>query len=107
MHNPTHSTPLQPHFRRKRLQCSDLPLQTSFAHRFAIFAQTLPYVARRLAGCQAFNTTVKIYSIDKKNWLNAEPKKSEGYTSFEVEASVDIEHGIFNGKNIDIHFLNF
>jgi hypothetical protein len=30
---------------------SDVPIQASFAHGFAIVAKTLPSVARRLRGC--------------------------------------------------------
>ena len=49
---------------------------------------------------------MKISSIDDKSWLSIEPKESEGYYSFEVEAFVDVGHGSFDGKNIDVHFLN-
>ena len=50
---------------------------------------------------------MKIYSIDNNNWLSVEPLESEGYTSFEVGVSVNIKHGVFEGKNIDINFLNY
>ena len=50
---------------------------------------------------------MKIYSIDNKSWLSVEPIESEGYTSFEVEASIDIEHGVFEGKNIDVNFFEW
>lgn len=32
--------------------------------------------------------------------------KNDSYTAVSVEVQIDIGHGTFNSKNIDIHFLN-
>ena len=50
---------------------------------------------------------MKVNSIDNKNWISIESKDEQPYLSFVFEASVNIEHGSYTGKNIDLHFLNF
>jgi hypothetical protein len=49
---------------------------------------------------------MKIHSIDKKSWFAVKPVKDNSYTAISVEAQIDIGHGVFNAKNIDMHFLN-
>lgn len=49
---------------------------------------------------------MKIYSVNKKSWLAVTQIKDGAYTAISVEVLVDIGHGIFNAKNIDIQFLN-
>ena len=50
---------------------------------------------------------MKIYSIDRKSWISILPKKDEaGYSSFSVEAFVEIGHGRFEARNSDIQWLN-
>jgi len=50
---------------------------------------------------------MKVVSIDNKNSITLEHKDNGNYLSFNFEASINIEHGIYNAKNIDVHFLNF
>ena len=50
---------------------------------------------------------MKLNSIDNRNWIRVERKDDQSYFSFMFEASINIEHGIYSGKNIDQHFLNF
>ena len=49
---------------------------------------------------------MKIYSIDKKSWFEIKPIKDGSYTAVSVEVKIDIGHGAFSAKNIDMHFLN-
>jgi hypothetical protein len=49
---------------------------------------------------------MKIISIDRKSWIEVKQHNDGSYSSFEVEVSIDIGHGFFSGKNIDIQFLN-
>lgn len=49
---------------------------------------------------------MKIHSTDKKSWFVVKPVKDNSYTAISVEAQIDIGHGVFNAKNIDMHFLN-
>ena len=50
---------------------------------------------------------MKVFCINNTNSLTLEHITDGGYSSFNFEASINIEHGIFNAKNIDVHFLNF
>ncbi len=52
---------------------------------------------------------MKIISADNNSYIDIELFKDEdsGYSSFEVEAFVDIGHGEFKAKNTDLHFLDF
>ncbi|TKB05669.1 hypothetical protein [Desulforhopalus sp. IMCC35007] len=49
---------------------------------------------------------MKISSIDSKNSITIERKGDNDYSTFEVTAEIDIVHGTFTGKNIDIIFFN-
>jgi len=49
---------------------------------------------------------MKINSIDNKCSINIDGK-GDDCLFFEVNASIDIGHGVFNGKNTDLMFLNF
>ena len=49
---------------------------------------------------------MKIRSIDKKSWFDVKPLKDGSYTAISVEVQIDIGHGVFNAKNIDVQFLN-
>jgi len=48
----------KPCFCSKLLQHSDVPLQASFAHGFAIIDQTTPYVSRRLTWCYVLQASI-------------------------------------------------
>ena len=49
---------------------------------------------------------MKIYGIGKKSWLEIGPVKDGSYTATSVEVKIDIGHGFFSAKNIDMHFQN-
>ncbi len=49
---------------------------------------------------------MKIYAKDKRSWIEIEHYGDENYSSFTFEVFIDIGHGKFHGKNIDVHFLN-
>ena len=49
---------------------------------------------------------MKIHSVNKKSWFAVKTVKNDSYTAVSVEVQIDIGHGTFNAKNIDIHFLN-
>ena len=49
---------------------------------------------------------MKIYGIDKKSWLEVAPVKDGSYTATSVEVKIDIGHGYFSAKNLDMHFQN-
>jgi len=49
---------------------------------------------------------MKIHSIDKKSWFAVKPLQDGSYTAISVEVQIDIGHGVFNAKNIDMHFQN-
>ena len=50
---------------------------------------------------------MKINSVDNNSWLSIESDKDEfEHKNVSVEASIDIGHGNFHAKNIDIVLLN-
>jgi hypothetical protein len=49
---------------------------------------------------------MKINSIDKKSWFAVKTVKDGTYTAVSVDVQIDIGHGVFNAKNIDMHLLN-
>lgn len=49
---------------------------------------------------------MKIDSIDRKSWVEVTFEELDGYSSFIFSANIDIGHGQFSGKNIDVQFLN-
>lgn len=51
---------------------------------------------------------MKIISENQNSWLTLNHHSDEhGYSSFTVEASVDLNHSELHAKNNDIHFFNF
>lgn len=51
---------------------------------------------------------MKIYADDQKSWFSVEPWIDEEtqYRAFTLEALIDIGHGSFQAKNIDVHLFN-
>ncbi len=50
---------------------------------------------------------MKITSVDHAHYIEILHIGNNEYSSFKITTSVDIVHGSFFGKNIDVHFLNF
>jgi hypothetical protein len=51
---------------------------------------------------------MKIPSADNTCWITIQvPDSASGYAGFEVLTHVDIGHGQFEARNMDIHFINF
>jgi hypothetical protein len=49
---------------------------------------------------------MRITSIDHTQYFEILHIGDDDYSSFQITASVDIVHGSFFGKNIDVHLLN-
>ncbi len=49
---------------------------------------------------------MKIKSIDNNSWITINYSGDSNYSSYQIEALVDIGHGHFTAKNIDQVFLN-
>ena len=50
---------------------------------------------------------MKIDSLDRKSWIEIESSKDGfNHKNLTIETSVDICHGVFRAKNLDINFLN-
>jgi hypothetical protein len=51
---------------------------------------------------------MKIFAKDHPSWIEIKRFVDEAnqYSSYEISAAIDISHGQFTAKNIDVHFLN-
>jgi hypothetical protein len=51
---------------------------------------------------------MKIYAKDHPSWIeiNRLVDEANQYSSYEISAVIDIIHGKFTAKNIDVHFIN-
>ena len=49
---------------------------------------------------------MKLFSNNNNTWLRIERNVAEDHESFDVEASVDLGHGRFHGRNSDLCWLN-
>ena len=50
--------------------------------------------------------TMKITSADDICWISVTPNEAR-YSGFDVVTHVNIDHGQFEARNTDVHFLNF
>ena len=48
---------------------------------------------------------MRIIGKDNRCWLSIEHWGDDGYSAFEIEAHVEIGHGEFHSKNIDVQLL--
>lgn len=48
---------------------------------------------------------MRIIGDDKRSWLSIERWEDGGYSAFAMEAHVEIGHGEFHSKNIDVQLL--